>query len=186
MQNKFKVLSFAIAMFAIVGGMSFTTAHAVPQPEPGNTKAYQFNLIARPNDYDGGCGDGNRIFVNADDSSSQIKVFEGSTWNVTDCNATNDRRASLEVDGVGTYKVYAIAHGKPGTGISICADYLSQYDGDGDLCEVGNFSINRDGGKSGFKLVPSALFDASNEDIIWDVDATGQTKIQFRVYEVTP
>lgn len=174
-------------MFAIIGMMGFSTAaFAVPQPEPGINKVYQFNLIARPNNYDGGCGEGNRIFVNADDSSSQIRVTETNQWNIADCNATDDRKGVLEVDGTGTYKVYAIAHGKPGTEISICADYLSGYDGDGDLCEVGTFSISREGGKSSFKLVPSELFDASLEDIIWDVDATGQAKVQFRVYEVTP
>lgn len=186
MQQKTKALSLAVAMFAIVGMMGFTTsALAVPQPEPGNTKVYQFNMIARPNNYDGGCGDGNRIFVNADDRSSQIRVFEGTQWNVIDCNATADRRADLEVDGVGTFKVYAIAHGKPGTGISICADYISDYVGDGGLCLVGTFTISREGGKSAFKLVPAELFDASLEDIIWDVDATGQAKVQFRVYEIT-
>ena len=185
MQQKAKILSLAVAMFAIVGMMGFTTsALAVPQPEPGNTKVYQFNLIARPNNYDGGCGEGNRIFVNADDTSSQIRVWEGTQWNITDCNATDDRRGALEVDGTGTFIVYAIAHGKPGTSISICADYISEYDGDGDLCEVGTFSITREGGKSQFKLVPAELFDAELEDIIWDVDATGQAKVQFRVYKI--
>ena len=183
--NTTKVFSFAVAMFAIVGMMGFTSsALAVPQPAPGNTKVYQFNMIARPNNYDGGCGDGNRIFVNADDTSSRVKVYDGTKWNVMDCNATDDRLAVLQVDGTGTFIVYAVAHGKPGTSLSICADYISAYDGDGDLCEVGTFSITREGGKSQFKLVPSALFDASLEDIIWDVDATGQAKVQFRVYQV--
>jgi len=185
-----KSIFFAIAMFAVVGMMGFTTsAFAAPQPEPGKNKVFQFNLIARPNNYDGGCGEGNRIFVNADDSSSRIRVTDDpdtNQWNILDCNATDDRTALIEVDETGDYIVYAIAHGKPGTGISICADYVSEYDGDGDLCEVGTFSINRDGAKSQFKLVPSELFDPTLEDIIWDVDSTGQAKIQFRVYEVTP
>jgi len=184
MNTTTKTIFLSVAMFAIVGMMGFTTsALAVPQPEPGNTKVYQFNMIARPNNYEGGCGDGDRIFIDANDSSSQVRIYEGDEWNVTDCNATSDRRADLEVDGTGTFIVYAIAHGKPGTSISICADYISAYDGDGNLCEIGTFSISREGGKSQFKVVPSELFDASLEDIIWDVDATGQAKVQFRVYQ---
>src|SRR3970040_3175748 len=133
-----KTLFLSVAMFAIVGMMGFTkSALAVPQPEPGNTKVYQFNMIARPNNYEGGCGDGDRIFIDANDSSSQVRIYEGDEWNVTDCNATSDRRADLEVDGTGTFIVYAIAHGKPGTAFKICADSFSGYEGAAALCGLG-------------------------------------------------
>lgn len=187
MTKNLKAISTAIAMFAVVGMMTGSGFYAFADPAPeGTQKVYQFNLIAKPNSYEGNCGEGNRIFVDADDRSSKIKVTDDAqpgTWNVVDCNATSDRTAVLNVD-VGNYVVYAIAHGKPGTSLSICADYISAYDGDNDLCEVGTFSITREGGKSAMTIMPNTLFDPTLEDIIWDVDATGQAKVQFRVFQV--
>jgi len=187
MNKTTKALSIAIAMFAIVGmsGALGSPVFADPAPD-GTKKVYQFNLIAKPNSYEGNCGNGDRIFIDADDRSSKLRITENGSWNVLDCNATSDRVAMLGIDGEGDYIVYAIAHGKPGTGISVCADYLSDYEGDGDLCEVGSFSISREGGKSQMNLVPSELFDIELEDIIWDIDSTGAPKIQFRVYQVLP
>lgn len=187
MNKTTKAFSFAVAMFAIVGmsGAFGNPAFADPAPD-GTKKVYQFNMIAKPNSFEGNCGNGDRLFVDANDKSSQLKIEGGDEWNITDCNATSDRRGVLEIDEVGDYVVYAIAHGKPGTGIDVCADYISEYDGDNDLCEVGTFSISRDTGKSQMKLVPSDLFDTSLEDIIWDIDSTGAPKIQFRVFQVLP
>lgn len=151
MQKTTKAIFLGVAMFAIVGTIGFTTsAMAAPQPLPGKDKVYQFNMIARPNNYDGSCGEGNRIFVNADDSSSRIRVTDDpitNQWNILDCNAIDDRMAVLEVE-TGIYAVYAVAHGKPQTGIDICATWESDYEGDGSLCNVGTFDIKRIGGQS--------------------------------------
>ena len=185
MNNKAKMFSLGLALFAMVGMIGGLGSQVFADPAPADTKkVYQFNMIAKPNSYEGNCGNGDRIFIDADDKSSRLQITENGEWNVLDCNATSDRTAMLGIDGEGDYVVYAIAHGKPGTGIDVCADYISEYDGDGDLCEVGTFSISREGGKSQMKLVPSELFDISLEDIIWDIDSTGAPKIQFRVYQI--
>ena len=189
MNKTIKTTSFAVVMFALAGmaGGLGSQVFADPAPE-GTKKVYQFNLIAKPNSFEGNCGNGDRLFVDANDKSSQLKIQGGDQWNITDCNATSDRRGVLEIDEAGDYVVYAIAHGKPGTGIDVCADYVGVYDDEelDNLCEVGTFSISRDNGKSQMKLVPSELFDTSLEDIIWDIDSTGAPKIQFRVYQVLP
>jgi hypothetical protein len=185
MNKTTKVLSMAVAMFALVGMIGGIGSQVFADPAPdGTKKVYQFNMIAKPNSFEGNCGNGDRIFIDTDDRSSRLQITENGEWDVLDCNATSDQTAKLGIDGAGDYILYAIAHGKPGTGIDVCADYISEYDGDGDLCEVGTFSIKRDGGKSQMKLVPSELFDISLEDVIWDIDSTGAPKIQFRVYQV--
>jgi len=81
--------------------------------------------------------------------------------------------------------VYTIAHGKPSTGLDICADLRSVHDEDEALeCLAGTFDIKRENGKSHMKLVTSELFDPSLEDVIWSVDVNGNAKVQFRAYEV--
>ena len=191
MNKTTKTLSLAVAMFAIVGMVGvFSNSQVFADPAPeGTEKVYQFNLIARPNTYDGGCGEGNRMFVEADARHAHVAIVGGSEWNVTDCNATSGNKGELTVDGTGTFAVYAIAHGKPGTGLDICADLRSVHDedelaGDEHECLVGTFDIKREKGKSHMKLVPAALFDTSLEDVIWSLDVHGNAKIQFRVYEV--
>ena len=179
----------AVAMFAMAGMIGGLGSQVFADPAPdGTKKVYQFNMIAKPNSFEGNCGNGDRLFIDANDKSSQLKIEGGDEWNITDCNATSDRRGVLEIDEVGDYVMYAIAHGKPGTGIDVCADYISVYDDPevDNLCEVGTFSIHRDNGKSQMKLVPSDLFDTELEDIIWDIDSTGAPKIQFRIYQVLP
>ena len=188
MRTKLKTLSFAVAMFAIVGmmGVFGNQVYADPAPD-GTQKVYQFNLIARPNEFTGNCGEGNRMFVEADARHAHIDVVGGTQWDVTDCNATGKNHGELTVDGTGTFAVYAIAHGKPGTGLDICADLRSIHDEDEEHeCLVGEFVIKREKGKSHMKLVPRELFDTSLEDVIWSLDVNGNAKIQFRVYEVLP
>ena len=180
----------AVTMFALVGMIGGIGSQVFADPAPdGTKKVYQFNIIAKPNSFEGNCGNGDRVFIDANDKSSRLLIHGGDEWNITDCNATSDRTAVLEIDEVGDYVVYAIAHGKPGTQLDICADLVSEFqDADGDmlLCEVGTFSIKRDTGKSQMKLVPSELFDTSLEDVMWELDATGAPKIQFRVFQVLP
>ncbi len=190
MRKKLTTLSFTVAMFAVVGmmGVFGNQVFADPAPE-GTQKVYQFNLNARPNEFTGNCGEGNRMFVEADARHAHIDIVGGTEWNVTDCNATGKNHGELTVDGTGTFAVYAIAHGKPDTGLDICADLRSVHDEDEELgeeheCLIGTFDIKRENGKSHMKLVPSALFDTSLEDVIWSVDVNGKAKIQFRVYQV--
>jgi hypothetical protein len=79
------------------------TAHANPKDIPaGAKKVYSFNVIGYPagRTYTGGCGEGNRIFVNRAASNAQIRITNSTSgWNVLDCNATSDKTATL-----GTYQ----------------------------------------------------------------------------------
>ncbi|MFB5610762.1 MAG: hypothetical protein ACE5RT_03045 [Nitrosopumilaceae archaeon] len=187
-----KTLSLAVAMFAIVGMMGVFSNHeafANPKTEDGNKiegkKVFNWMLIGRPNSYDGGCGDGNRIFVDADSKRESIRVEDGEKWNVTQCNGTGNNQAVIESADAGSYTVYAVAKGKPGTGVKLSCDVddPTSDDPDDKLCEITDFEIRKEGGKTQFKVVPTQLFDASLENIIWTVDVDGQVKIQFRVYE---
>lgn len=187
MNKTTKTLSLTIAMFAIVGMMgvfSNEEAFANPKTEDGNKiqgkKVFGWMLIGRPNNYDGGCGEGNRIFVDANSNRESIKVVDGEKWNISQCNGTSGNQAIIESTDVGSYTVYAVAKGKPGTGVDLSC-YVEDEQGNV-LCDIASFEIRKDGGKTQFKVVPSELFDASLEDIIWNVDVDGQAKIQFRVY----
>jgi len=190
MNKTFKMTSLAITMFALVGMMGGLGTQVFADPAPdGTKKVYQFNMIAKPNSFEGNCGNGDRLFIDANDRSSVLKITYGEEWNITDCNATSDRRGILEVAETGEYVVYAIAHGKPGTGIDVCVDYESEFqDADGDLllCEIGSFDIKRENGKSQMKLINADFFNPDLEDILWDIDSTGAPKIQFRIYQVLP
>ena len=67
MNKTTKTLSLTVAMFAIVGMVGvFSNSQVFADPAPeGTKKVYQFNIIARPNPYNGNCGEGDRIFVEA-------------------------------------------------------------------------------------------------------------------------
>ena len=56
----------AVVMFAIVGmsGALGTQVFADPAPD-GTKKVYQFNIIAKPNSFEGNCGNGDRVFTAA-------------------------------------------------------------------------------------------------------------------------
>ena len=188
MNKTTKAFSLAVAMFAIVGmsGALGSPVLADPAPE-GTKKVYQFNMIAKPNSYEGNCGNGDRVFIDADDRSSVLRISYGEEWNITDCNATSDRRGQLEVAETGTYVVYAIAHGKPGTGIDVCVDWEETVEEEGDfLCEIGNFDVKRTTSKSQMKFIHDDFWDPDYDDILWEIDSTGQAKIQFRIYQVLP
>ena len=52
------------------------------------------------------------------------------------------------------------------------------------LCALGPIDLTREGGKSRFKVQADSLFDASLEDILWNVDTNADFRIvQFRVYQ---
>lgn len=188
MKTTTKILSISFAMFAMIGMMGIFPAQVFAAPpgvgDEAGKKVYQFMMIGRPNPFNGDCGEGNRVFVEADDPHAHMVITDGDSWNVTDCNGTDGHRAELTTADAGQYVIYAVAKGKPGTGISVCADYLETHDSEGDLCEIGTFEIRKDGGKTNFNLVPAKYFDASLEDLIWSIDVDGQAKIQFRVYEL--
>ena len=194
MNTKTILAASLVAVFAVSMIYGGTTLQALANPSDSNgvpipgKKVYQWMLIGRPNDFTGDCGEGNRIFVNANDPHAHMVVTDGDSWNVLDCNGTGGNRAVLQSSQSGNFQVWASAKGKPGTGLSnICLQTVATHDalgGDRTDCLIATFDIKREGGKTSFQLLPKALFDASLEDIIWSFDVDGQAKIQFRVMQV--
>ena len=164
---------------------AFSTAFANPKDiPPGWKKVYQFNVIGRPNDFTGSCGAGNRIFVNRGTQSAQVLVTNGSTWDVTDCNATGHNRATLTTSEASKYAVFIRLGGKPGGNISICADTYADVIAGETLCLLGYIDLTR-GQHDKFTLMPSSMVDASVEDIVWTVDTNPDFRLaQLRVYAV--
>jgi hypothetical protein len=150
---------------------------------PRGKHVYSWNLIGTPHDYQGGCGDGRRIFVERDIKGAQILVKdENDGWSIEDCNATGGHQAVLHSDDLGHFTVYARILGKPGGNLHVCVDLVT--DTDGVLCSIGTIDITRAGGQSKFKIQPDELFDAELEDLLWTVDTNKDFRIvQFRVYQ---
>ena len=172
------------ALLLLCAGAPLATPAEIP---PGSKLAYNFNVIGYPagKTYDGGCGEGHRIFVNREASNAQMVVHNSSTgWNIVDCNATSDRRALLETSDTGMFDVYVRILGKPGGSISIICDSLVEDAVDGDaLCLVDTIDLTR-GKKSTFTLAPASFFDASLEDLLWTIGTNADFRIaQFRVYQ---
>ena len=163
-------------------------AHANPKDIPaGSKKVYGFNVIGYPagQTYNGGCGEGNRIFVNREASNAHIRITNSSSgWNVLDCNATSDRTAVLATDQPGLYDVYVRILGKPGGTLSICADTYEDFLAGETLCLLGTIDLTRGSGQSKFQLAPSTMFDATLEDLMWTAQTNADFRIaQFRVYQ---
>lgn len=164
------------------------TAHANPKNIPaGSKKVYSFNVIGYPagRTYDGGCGEGNRIFVNREANNAQIRITNSSSgWNVLDCDATSDRTATLATYQPGLYDVYVRILGKPGGTLSICADTYEDFLAGETLCLLGTINLTRGSGQSKFQLAPATMFDATLADLMWTAQANADFRIaQFRVYQ---
>ena len=158
-----------------------------PGVPAGAKKVYQFSLIGHPGVYNGGCGEGNRLFVSRDSNRSRILVVDQNDgWYVSTCNATGSNTGGLHSDLVGAFAVYARILGKPGGEVSVCADALVEDPQTREmLCLLGAFQMKRETGKSQFTLAPAAIFDASLPDILWNVTTDDDFRIaQFRVYRV--
>ena len=150
---------------------------------PRGRHVFNWNLVGTPYDYNGGCGDGRRIFVERDARAAQIVIKdENDGWRIEDCDATGGHQAVLHSDELGTFDVYARILGKVGGRIDVCADYVT--DADEALCLLGQVHLTREKGQSRFKLQPDSLFDAELQDILWSVDTNKEFRIvQFRVYQ---
>jgi len=197
MNKTIKILSLAVAMFAIVGmtGVFINSQVFADKAPDGFKKEYQFIIIARPNPYNGNCGEGDRLFVEAGAKGlrhAHINIQEGGEWNVSDCNATGNKRGEITFDGTGTFLVFAIARGTPGTSIDICLQVQSVHDLEGadgtiefgdHLCLIDVVKIKRDAGKGSFSADLRGLF---LDDHVWSVDVNGNAKIHFIVYKLIP
>lgn len=170
-----------------VGVAVATSALALPKDIPAGSKlVYKWNLIGFPagQEYTGGCGQGNRMFVNRDANHAQVLVTNGTNWDVTDCNATADNRGEITTSQAGLYDVYVRILGKPGGHVTICADTFEDFQSGETLCLLGTLDLTRGKGQSKFQLAPSSMFDASLFDIMWTVDTNPDFRLcQFRVYQ---
>jgi hypothetical protein len=175
-----------LATLALLSGVR--PSSAVPRDiAPGSRLEFSFNVIGYPEGqtYTGGCGEGHRIFVNRGASNAHVLVKNSATgWRIEDCNATSDRTASLGTSDVGIYDIYVRILGKPGGRINICADTFEDFQSGETLCLLGTIDLTRGKGQSKFQLAPSAMFDASLEDIMWTIQTNSNFRIaQFRVYQ---
>jgi hypothetical protein len=179
-----------IAVFALIGillGFSTVSMANPPGIPAGWHKVYQFNMIGYPagQEYTGGCGGGNRVFVNRDAHNARMLVTDGGSWDITDCNATVDNWAEMTTNNMSQYAVFVRILGKPGGNLHICADTYEDYEAGETLCLLGTIDLNRGHGQSRFQLAPSTMFDASLEDIVWQIDTNHDFRLaQFRVYEM--
>jgi hypothetical protein len=151
---------------------------------PSNAKlVFNWNLIGTPKTYQGGCGDGHRIFVQRDDKSAHILIQNSTVgWSIVDCNATGGNLATMDSNNLGTFDVYARILGKPGGNLSVCANVVT--DPTNPLCLLGTINLTRAGGQSKFQVQPDSLFDASLQNVLWTVDTNPDFRIvQFRVYQ---
>jgi hypothetical protein len=176
----------AVALVMLL--VSAAAVQANPKDIPAGSKlVYNFNVIGYPEgqSYNGDCGSGHRIFVNRGANNAQVLIQNSATgWSVVDCNATADHRAVLGTNQAGLYDVYVRILGKPGGHINICADTYEDFLSGETLCLLGTIDLTRGSGQSKFTLAPSAMFDASLEDLIWLVDTNSDYRItQFRVYQ---
>jgi hypothetical protein len=151
---------------------------------PRGKHVFNWNLIGTPHDYQGGCGDGRRIFVERGVNNAHITITNGDQWSIVDCNATGGNMADMTSNNLGIFDVYVRILGKTGGTLHVCAA-ATVTDADADLCLLGTIDLTRGKGQSKFTVHPDSLFDASVQDVIWSVDTNQDFRIaQFRVYQV--
>ena len=152
---------------------------------PRGRHVFSWNLIGTPGDYEGGCGQGRRVFVERGAHQAQILFRDHDDgWHIEQCDATGGDVAEIHSDSLGTLDVYARILGKPNGRLQVCADTVEDVISGETLCALGTIDLARDGAKSRFKVQPDSLFDASLEDIIWNLDTNADFRIvQFRVYQ---
>lgn len=152
---------------------------------PRGRHVFSWNLIGTPGDYEGGCGEGRRVFVERGAKQAQILFHDHNDgWHIEQCDATGGDVAEIHSDDLGTLDVYARILGKPNGRLQVCADTVEDVTSGETLCALGTIDLTRDGGKSRFKVQPDSLFDASVEDILWNVETNTDFRIvQFRVYQ---
>ena len=184
--NRFRT-PFIIALSCIALVSLTKNVAANPRGIPaGWKKEYQFNLIGfGGKEYLGGCGSGNRVFVNRDARNASLTVTNGDYWNITDCNATGGHGAELTSNEAGRYAVFVRILGRPGGTLQVCADeFVDSLTGD-TLCLQGTINLTRGKGQTKFGVTPATMFDASLENILWTIDTNRDFRIaQFRVYRI--
>ncbi|MGH9383410.1 MAG: hypothetical protein ACRD2N_03860 [Vicinamibacterales bacterium] len=171
----------ALSSDSSAGSLSAVTGNGAPKGK----LVFSWNLIGTPGDYEGGCGNGRRIFVERGANHEHILFHDHNDgWHIEQCDATFGDTAVIHSDSLGTLDVYARILGKPNGRLRVCADTVTDHATNEGLCLLGTIDLKRDGGRSRFQVQPDSLFDASLEDIIWNVETNTDFRIaQFRVYQ---
>ena len=101
-------------------------------------------------------------------SKAQI-LFENDTdWSIAQCDATGGDRA--------------VIHSADLAKLDVCAMTLEDFTNGETLCLLGTIDMTR-GQKEKFEFKNDMLFDASVEEVLWQVDTNPDFRIvQFRVY----
>lgn len=187
--NISKILTVLVLVIAMgfIGSLYASAKPACEDCDLSQCKQeFNFQLIGYPEgqDYTGNCGNGHRIFVNRNANNALIGVVDDvNGWNINWCNATGNDRAEIDSEAGDTYLLTVRILGKPGGTLNICADTLADYEADEDDCLLGTIDLERGNGQSKFKVVPSAIYDASLEDLIWQTSTNGDYRnAQFRVW----
>jgi hypothetical protein len=173
------------ASAVVAGGAQAAQPSVSGNGAPRGRHVFSWNLIGTPGDYEGGCGQGRRVFVERDAKQAQILFHDHDDgWHIEQCDATGGDVAEIHSDSLGTLDVYARIVGKQNGRLQVCADTVVDVLAGETLCALGTIDLTRDGDKSRFKVQAGSLFDASLEDIIWNVETNTDFRIvQFRVYQ---
>jgi len=183
----------ALVVFVVSAALLAAWIPAAGAKPPGvdpsvGQQVFNMNIIGTPGDYTGGCGGGNRVFVERD-GHSQIVWYGSDHFEVTWCDATgNDGPATVDVDRAGglagDFVVYLRLLGKPNGSMDICVNGFPNVQQTG-VCELGTLSITRDGGKSVFQISPK-IWDSVYQNVLWDVQTNSDFRIaQMKVYETS-
>src|SRR5262245_64115462 len=102
---------------------------------PDGKLVFSWNLIGTPGDYEGGCGNGRRVFVDRGASKAQI-LFENDIngWSIEQCDATGGDRAVINRGDLAHLDVYDRILGKPNDTLHVCAMTMDDFNNGETVC----------------------------------------------------
>jgi len=204
MNKTTKILSLAVATFAIVGmiGVFNSQAFANPPGAPDGKLQFKFNIIAAPVGWSGNLPDNNGHKIITERGANNQHIL----WTLCladvgqkskDCGpghnnfnthiedhateAIDGTEAEIHIDEANKYEVWVRIHGKNGGTLSICSAIKTDHDDPlkHDECLLGFVNLEKKGAVSNFKF-PNKLFHDINEDILWHLNSNND----FRIAEV--
>jgi len=205
MNKTTKVLSLAVAMFAIAGmtGVFSGEAFANPKGVPNDLKKdFSFQYIAIPEGTIPSCGNGKVIYTERGNSHDHIDfILQTEHKNhIEDCTSSSVEapRATVHIDTADKYFVYVRLLGPPTADnkLDICAELKAHHDADNELshlCLLGNISLDRSQSKNfknvlsedGLNINLKKRFADSLDDVTFSLDkGTGFKHAQFFLFQL--
>ena len=90
----------------VVEGSQAAQPSASGNGAPRGRHVFSWNLVGTPGDYEGGCGQGRRVFVERDVKQAQILFHDHNDgWHIEQCDATGGDVAEIHSDELGTFDV---------------------------------------------------------------------------------